>query len=574
MRKVLPTILILILIGVLGSMFYRDVWVPHQYSSTPANLNAHYGVRDEADLPVILQDSLSDYHARLIDGEVYFRLADVYELFNRRFYYSEEDALLSYCLPDGIIRAAEGSFDWTDAEGGIHTESYRPCVLMSAPGADGTEEEALFVALPYVKPFANFTCERFENPSRLRLYTEWGEQKTAVINKETRTRVSGGVKSEVVSTVPEGSRVILLDEMENWSKVETEDAHIGYLENKYLGEAEMVQQTPVTDYVEPEVTHTLFDGKINMAWHQIAGVGGNLTLAERMAPTQEVNIIAPTWLVVTDEEGSVEVRATADYVSEAHDGGLQVWAVLDNFNSDELQVSFLHREAARSAVIDTAIEAAREYGFDGINVDFESIGAGSGDDYREFIRELSIACRREGLIMSVDNYVPYGFNDFYGLDEQSVFADYVVIMGYDEHYAGSQEPGSVASLGYVTYGIEEALKDVPADRLVNGIPFFTRIWKTNQEGVTSTAYGMREADLFMSNHGMEKEWDESTGQYYAETTDDEYLYQCWVEDSESLRAKLEVMHSYGIAGVAEWALGLEDPVVWYEIAAYMNGFEE
>ena len=194
----------------------------------------------------------------------------------------------------------------------------------------------------------------------------------------------------------------------------------------------------------------------------------------------------------------------------------------------------------------------------------------NGDHYIEFIRELSIACRREGLIFSVDNYVPYNFNDYYRLDEQGVFADYVVIMGYDEHYAGSTEAGSVASLDYVTYGIEEALQEVPAEKLVNAIPFYTRIWKTTAEGLGSEAYGMSEIQQFIANHNMKVEWNGMTGQNYAEAADDEATYQIWIEDAESIEAKLKVMESHAVAGVAELCLGMETEDVWDVIAAYMD----
>ena len=164
----------------------------------------------------------------------------------------------------------------------------------------------------------------------------------------------------------------------------------------------------------------------------------------------------------------------------------------------------------------------------------------------------------------------YNFNDHYRLDEQGVFADYVVIMGYDEHYAGSQEPGSVASIGYVTYGIEEALKHVGKEKLINGIPFYTRVWKTTAEGVSSQAYGMNEVQTFIANHGMTVEWNASTEQNYAEVHEDDATYQIWIEDAESIERKLEVMQNHSIAGVAQWCLGMESSDVWDVIADYME----
>ena len=329
--------------------------------------------------------------------------------------------------------------------------------------------------------------------------------------------------------------------------------------------------TPVTDYQEPEYKRTALDGKVNMVWHNIAGASGNTTFNERIDRTKSVNVVAPTWFVVLGETGSVEVRATQDYVDAAHERGMAVWAVLDNFTGpDGVQQSFLASDEARTNVIEKVIETTGEMGIEGINVDIEGISEKYGRDFIEFIRELSIACRKEGLVLSVDNYVPYNFNDHYRMDEQGVFADYVVIMGYDEHYAGSQEPGSVASIGYVTYGIEEALKFVGKEKLINGIPFYTRVWKTTAEGVSSQAYGMNEVQTFIANHGMTVEWNASAEQNYAEVHEDDATYQIWIEDAESIERKLEVMQNHSIAGVAQWCLGMESSDVWDVIADYME----
>ena len=235
-----------------------------------------------------------------------------------------------------------------------------------------------------------------------------------------------------------------------------------------------------------------------------------------------------------------------------------------------MQQSFLTSDESRSAVITKVVDSVKAMGIEGINVDIEGITSDYGEDYIEFIRELSIVCRREGIVLSVDNYVPYNFNDHYRIEEQGLFADYVVIMGYDEHYAGSKEAGSVASIEYVTYGIEEALKMVPAEKLINGIPFYPRIWKTTAEGLSSEAYGMDQIQQFIANHHMTVEWNAAACQNYAEVHEDDASYQIWVEDAESIEKKLEVMQSHKIAGVAEWCLGMESSDVWDVISEYME----
>ena len=470
--------------------------------------------------------------------------------------------MLCYCLPDTRISVLAGSDVWTDSSGAENKEPYLICV------EDG---DSIYIALDFLKKYGNFSYEVFTGPNRIRMYNEWGEQQVAQVTKDTSLRVTGGVKSEVVTDVPSGSRVIILDKMETWCKVETEDAMIGYIENRRMTDAETVLMTPVTDYKEPEYKRTALDTKVNMAWHNIAGAAGNATLAGRIDRTESVNVVAPTWFAVLNESGAVDVRATQDYVDAVHGRDMQVWAVLDNFTGPNgVQQSFLTSDESRSAVITKVVDSVKAMGIEGINVDIEGITSDYGEDYIEFIRELSIVCRREGIVLSVDNYVPYNFNDHYRIEEQGLFADYVVIMGYDEHYAGSKEAGSVASIEYVTYGIEEALKMVPAEKLINGIPFYSRIWKTTAEGLSSEAYGMDQIQQFIANHHMTVEWNAATCQNYAEVHEDDASYQIWVEDAESIEKKLEVMQSHKIAGVAEWCLGMESSDVWDVISEYME----
>ena len=562
MKKVLPSIIILILIAVLGTVFYRTYLAKYSYSAEKADVNAYYEVKGEDDYPVVLQDQWSDYHAKKIGDSFYLDYSSVKELLNDRFYYGKEDGELLYCLPDTRITVREGESVWTDSSGKENKENYQICVR------DG---DTFYVALDFVRKYTNFSYEAFTEPNRIRMYTEWGERQEAELTKDTSLRVTGGVKSAVVADIPAGSKVVVIEKMDTWSKVTTEDALIGYIENRKMTEAAAVSTTPVTDYQEPEYKRTAMDGKVNMAWHMIAGSAGNVTFADRIDKTKSVNVVAPTWFSVLGDSGKLDVRATQDYVDAAHQRGMAVWAVLDNFNGPNgVQQKFLASDEARSAVISGTVGTVKDMGIEGINVDIEGLSEDYGNDYIEFIRELSIECRNNGIVLSVDNYVPYNFNDHYRLDEQGVFADYVVIMGYDEHYAGSQEPGSVASIDYVTFGIEEALNFVSADKVINGVPFYSRIWKTTAEGVSSEAYGMNEIQTFIANHAMTVDWNAACGQNYAEVSEDDATYQIWVEDAESLEKKLEVMQSHSIAGVAEWCLGMESEDAWDVISAYME----
>ena len=363
--------------------------------------------------------------------------------------------------------------------------------------------------------------------------------------------------------------------METWCKVKTDDAYIGYVENKYLINQRTETPEPVTDYVVPEYTSLTSDDKICLGWHAIFAKSGNDTLGEVLTNASGLTVIAPTWFSIKDNEGNLQNFASASYVEKAHNNGVQVWGVVDDFNyaanhdvALDLYTLFA-TTTTRTMLIDNIMAAALECGMDGINIDFEKVDAASGEHFVQFLRELSIRCRAEGLVLSVDNYVPYNFNSYYDLAEQGVVADYVIIMGYDEHWAGSDEAGSVASIGYVRYGIEKTMEYVPSEKIVNALPFYTRLWKTEGTDVSSEAYPLTSVDNVLRTYGMEVEWDDESGQNYAEVQIDNVWYQMWVEDVESISVKLNVMQTYDLGGVAAWRLGYEPAGVWDAISGYL-----
>ena len=283
-------------------------------------------------------------------------------------------------------------------------------------------------------------------------------------------------------------------------------------------------------------------------------------------------MISPTWFKLCDNEGGYTSFASADYVQKAHDRGLEVWALIENIEyKDSISMyEILSSTTTRQKLIDSLMNDLITYGIDGINVDFEQLSMDCGEHFVEFIRELSVACRKNGKVLSVDNYVPRDFNDYYDRKEQGIVADYVIVMGYDEHYAGSKEAGSVASIDYVEDGIAQTVKEVPAEKVINAIPFYTRIWETTGDGISSQAVDMVTAEQFISNHGITAEWDENTCQNYGEYTSGDSRYQVWLEDADSIKVKLNVMENYGIGGVAEWRLGFEKPEIWDVIGEYLD----
>lgn len=562
-KKIIPIVIAIVLIIIIGGVtFGSRILEKYSYSKERADLNAYYGITGSQEAAIVLQDEIVEEKARISDGICYLDIATIHKYLNDRFYVDGGEGLLLYTLPEDIVRNSIGSSVKETAQGSEEL-GYTAAIW---------EEDTLYVALDYIKQYTNFSYQLFTDPYRIQLTTEWPSYEVASISKNTQVRVKGGVKSEILTDVQKGDQVSVLEQMETWSKVKTADSVIGYVENKRLTGIRSEQPIPVTDYQEPEYTSLTRDHKINLGWHVVASAGGNDTFNSVTANAGNLNVISPTWFKLCDNEGGYTSFASADYVQKAHDRGLEVWALIENIEyKDSISMyEILSSTTTRQKLIDSLMNDLITYGIDGINVDFEQLSMDCGEHFVEFIRELSVACRKNGKVLSVDNYVPRDFNDYYDRKEQGIVADYVIVMGYDEHYAGSKEAGSVASIDYVEDGIAQTVKEVPAEKVINAIPFYTRIWETTGDGISSQAVDMVTAEQFISNHGITAEWDETTCQNYGEYTSGDSRYQVWLEDADSIKVKLNVMENYGIGGVAEWRLGFEKPEIWDVIGEYLD----
>ena len=585
-------IFIVLVIAVAGGFL---LWKKYGSSNEKADLEQYYDIGADDEIAVVInnevirenEDGSSDdmeaapVPGRIYDGQYYLEYSVVRDRINERFYWDPNENVLLYTLPDGNVTVEVGSRDYTDI---TEKKSADYDILK-------TEGRTAYIALPFIQQYTNMEYEVYDAPVvRAVITSEWGETETAVIKRDTEVRYQGGVKSPILTETDKGAKVTVLEDENDWMRVGTEDGFVGYVKTSAL--KDMTTETTSREFEEPVYSNISKDYTINMAWHNVTNETANGYILENIAGTKGLTTIAPTWFSLADTEGNISSIADPDYVNYAHQSNLEVWAVLRDFhggiNSYDETYEVLSYTSKRTKVINQVIAEAIETGVDGINLDFELVSLACGEHYIQFVRELSVRCRQNGLVFSVDNYVPQPYNAHYDLQEQGVVADYVVIMGYDEHTEGSYEAGSVASIGYLENGISEALRMVPAEKLVAGVPFFTRLWfetpKTEEElaeeagteaaqypnKVTSTAYGMDEAEKVLSDSGVQAAWDETTMQNYAEWEADDGTYRIWLEDRQSLEAKLKVIAENNLAGVAEWSLGMEDPAVWDLILQYVN----
>ena len=542
MKKVIPIViaitLILLIVGGAVGVKILEKYIP---TKEEANLNELYQVED-GQTTILYNYEIQDTKGIYENGQTYLPISWVNEYINKRFYWDSTEQLLIYTLPDQIVYA--------DAE--TMGSNGAPLILI--------KDEQVYLTLGLVANYSDIQIEAFDAGDIRRVFlTDWGTRMVTSVQKEGMIREKGGIKSPIVSAVAENAQVTVLETMETWSKVMTAEGHIGYIENKRL--TGPTEQT-FSSGRQPEVyAGTSLDEKVVLGWHQVTNAEANQYLDQVLEATEGINVISPTWFSLTDNNGGYKSLASKAYVERAHELGLQVWALLDNFSDDVQTEVLLSSTSTRRKLINSLMEEVDAYDLDGLNMDFESLKPEAGVHYIQFLRELSIPCREKGIILSVDNYVPIEYNKFYDRAEQGIVADYVIIMGYDEHYAGS-DAGSVASLEYVRGGIERTLEEVPKEKVINGVPFYTRIWTEDQNGLQSEAYGIQAAKEWVEENDVELYWQPELGQYYGELKTPDGIQYLWMEEEESLGLKMDLIRSYDLSGVACWKLGLEDEAVW------------
>lgn len=567
-------VIFILLIGLAGGTIY---WIKYGPTKETYDLNKYFGITAKSQMGVTINNDVLDAQALTDSGNVYLSYDFVQEYISDRFYWDSNENILLYTLPKDMVKVMADSKDYSVSDT-VNSEDY---TIVK------TEGDTTYIALDFLQKYANFDYKVYKNPARVVITSKFGKCQTAKVKKDTQVRTLGGVKSPVLEEVKKGDKLTVLEDVSDWKKVCTQSGIVGYIQKSKLNDIQ--QETTSREFEEPDYTGIQKDYKINLVWHQVTSEEANAGIEDALADTKGLNTISPTWFSVADNSGNLNSIASADYVNYAHQRGLEVWALLDNFDQNVDDMELLSHTSSRENLENQLVNAVLQNGIDGINVDFEQIPTDVGEHYIQFIRELSVKCRTNNLVLSVDNYVPKGYNTHYHREEQGIMADYVIIMGYDEHFAGSYEAGSVASYDYVKEGIEETLRDVPAAKVINAVPFYTRLWnetpKTEEElaeeqgteaanypmNVTSEALGMEEAAQRVSEAGATATWDDTVKQNYAEWTgDDGSTYKIWLEDASSLEVKLGLMKDNKLAGTAAWKLGFETSDIWDLIQRYVN----
>ena len=543
-KPIIAVVAMVILVAILGIVTH--VVMKYIPSSEKMDLNEYYGELADGEIALVIGTEKLEERG-LVDGDrVYLPLDVVNTYLNQRYYWDSANQQILYATPSELTSASASS---------------------EAGDKVWVKDGKVYLNLTYVQEYTDLDAYITKDPYRIAIQYKFKNIKTVTVKKNTSIRYRGGIKSAILTSAKKGEQLRLIEEMENWDQVATDDGYIGYIDKKMVGEAEKTKIE--RNFKKEKYSYLSMDSKVNMVWHQVTSTDANAYFADATANMTGVNVISPTWFYLTDTSGNIANIASADYVSQAHEKGLQVWGLIDNFTQEVSTTETLSSTAARQNIISQLIQAAKDVGMDGINVDFESLSEDVGIHFLEFLRELSIECHKNNLVLSVDNPVPEDFTSHYDRAEQGRVVDYVIIMGYDEHYVGS-EAGSVASLPWVEQGIQDTLDEVPAKRVINAIPFYTRLWRTTGGNVTSEAIGMDQAQQTIAENNVETYWDKTTSQNYGKYDIDNSTYQIWLEDAQSVAEKVKLVSKYDLAGVSAWKLGFENSGIWQVISDNLN----
>ena len=564
-RKIAPGYIYLAALAGLIVLIVGLIFVVKRYTPTKErmSLEDYFNLTEKNESAVIINgefkkisDTEEYIHAIYLNDATYLQIDFLKKELDDGYVFDSTDGILRYVTDKDVVSASVHSPKYTV---GKKQDAIKEDVVVSQ---DGT----YFINMDFVEKFTDLNFNHFANPNRVVIETAGFSIEKATLKKDVPLRRFGGVKSKILKDGAKGDKVGILEDYGKWSYVITDDGVLACVQNRKMEKTG--KETTKAKLEERSYDHISMDKKVVLGWHQVTSRAANSTV-EKMLANSDLNVISPTWFFINDNDGNIQSYASSDYVSYCHDRNVQVWGLVSNLeNKDVDTTSVLNVTSSRDNLVNSLISAAISYNLDGINVDMEALSASAKDGYIEFIRELSIKCEKNDIVLSVDNYVPTSSTAFYNRSVQADYADYVVIMAYDEHYSGSDEPGSVASIGFVEEGVKNTLKEVPAEQIILGMPFYARVWAVGDNQLSSKAYGMDEMEAYLKANDATISWQEKVGQNYGEFTDGDITYMAWIEDAKSLGKKLDVMKSNKLAGAAFWKLGFETESVWSLIDKY------
>ena len=325
--------------------------------------------------------------------------------------------------------------------------------------------------------------------------------------------------------------------------------------------------------------------KVNAQRYVMTYLYGNddyITMIEERG--NNFNEVSPSYFDIT-EEGNLKVNyINQNFVKEMQSQNIKVVPFFSNhWDRESGRKALENYEKTASALA----KAVKDNGLDGVNIDVENLTELDRENYVNLIKMLRAKMPSDKLVVVSVAANPcgidYGWQGSYDYKELAKYADYLMIMAYDEHYEGG-ENGPVASINFVEKSIKYALTRVEKEKIVLGIPLYGRYWN---KSTNAGGYGvsLTKIENILKKYVSEIVYDKASESVKATVTiksTDEALnlngkslnagkYIFWYENKESIDAKLDMIEKYNIKGVGMWKVGLETSSIWDTIE---NKFSE
>lgn len=519
--------------------------------------------------PIFVHGELMDYEAVGSGESLQLPLPVLQEAVDPAMRYEDGDGAIILTSRDKVLRLHVGK-----EEAELNTKEYG---LHTAP----FEEQGIpYVPLQAVKEVYGVTVhEDMETGAVLLMNAGEVIQYGSAAGKDPEQEIplykEPDNSSAIIAQMHPGDRVRIWSSNEDWHYVQMDDGYAGYTTAGKIKPTEKVT-VPALESV-PTAAEQRWKGKtINLAWEAVYNRAADPANLQTM---KGVNVVSPTWFDITDGNGLVESKGDLEYVHKAKELGMEVWGLLSNSFDPDMTAEALSTYDRRTAIIQKMIEYAAAYQLDGINIDFENVYTEDGPMVTQFMRELRPYAKQNDLVLSIA-VTPKSNSEMWSLflDRRALgeIADYMMVMTYDEHWASSPTAGSVASLPWVTAAMNKIMveDEVPADKLLLGIPSYTRVWSIQESGedsgITSKAIGMDSAQDLIKQHKLTPTFSADTGQNYVEFTEGEVRNQIWLEDKTSLRARVDLASELKLAGIATWNRSFANNGAW----AVLNGIHQ
>ena len=557
-------IIFILVIGGAGGYYYMKKYSP---GTQRADLYNYFNnsIEEEGRSPsIIIQDQVIEEKALLEAGNYYIEIDVVKSYLNEKFYWDENENLLIITTANEVIKVNPDSNSYY-VDGSENQVQDNILYI---------EEESVYILAEFVKMYSEIDYETYENPNRIWIKNTWGSLEVATVKKDSEIRYRAGVKSEILADVKEGDSLYIIEEEGSWKKVYLEGGFIGYIKNSKISGVEEKEFSP--EYSEPEYTNISIGDNINLGWHAIYGNGveDNSEMTEIVSQTSGLDVISPTWFYFSSSTGAIASLADAQYVSKAHSMGLDVWGTIQDFNAGSDGVLYVDNilpyTSKREKMEDDLIALAIGYNLDGISINFEQFSSENGEHYIQFLREMSIKCRENNIVLSSVNYVSVPWRDYYQREEQGEIIDYFIVMAYPEYDGVDGQAGPECSLPYLKESTDNIILEVDPSKVIMAIPFYSVRWNGEGESLKRSSRTMKRVEYELGLVGATKTWQEEFGVNYAEYTQDGVDYRIWIDDEQSIEEKVKLLSEYEIAGVAYWALGQEKADVWDSIVKYID----